>query len=557
MEGVDRGKQILVLTVDIGDGRQDFITVYEHDNPQVLAQEFAGKYGLNLKLQKNLHLMIQENVKEVLKNELHLKGPDESDIMSESQFLSPIKGENPASNESRAQKSIYKSTNKSTKNLDQPLPARGSVYGALYKQIRKTEVSKSVSSISNTNKSKSSFNYGDYLYAKGLKDKEQSEKFKEMKKQELFEKEIHNYTFSPLINTNSSVISPRIYDKPENILIKRGQEKQEKIKKLKEDKEKETSKECYFVPKINNNSKSRAGTARIHVELYKQAEKNKEKRNEAIESEFKQLKFKPDVGNAQKKNIFETTEQFLDRLETSKKVAAEELERARIEKEKAEIMQCLSLKPRPSYDPEKLSRHNSEPIWEYLYGQRDTKKKEILLSQQEFQKSLVNASVSKKITENSDKIYSEFREKQFRTLFKLMDSDNDGRISVNGINIGNMETALLRLLTPLFEELEKTGADLTEDGFLVRMEELYKVLNVEQRAILIKRQEKKEEDVVERKPFISQRSLDMAEKKRANLPSDFYERQSVVAKMGEMKLMQKREEKEKISLGAVGSPIKV
>lgn len=558
MEGVDRGKQILVLTVDIGDGRQDFITVYEHDNPKVLAQEFAAKYGLNPKLQKNLHLMIQENVKEVLKNELHLKGPDESDIMSESQFLSPIKGENPLTNESRAQKSIYKSTNKSTKNQAQALPARGSVYGALYKQLRKTEISKSVSSISQSNKSsKTGFNYGDYLYAKGLKDKEQSEKFKEMKKQELFEKEIHNYTFSPLINNNSSAISPRVYDKPENILLKKGQEKQEKIKKLQENHEKEVSKECYFVPKINNNNKSRADSERIHVKLYNQAEKLKEKRNENIEAEFKQITFKPDVGNAHKKNIFETTEQFLDRLETSKRVAEEELERVRMEKQKAEIEHCLSMKPRPSYDTSKIARHNSEPIWEYLYGQKDSKKKEILMSQQEFQKTLENASISKKTTENSDKIYSEFREKQFKALFKQMDSDLDGKISVNGINISNIETAVLRILTPLFEELEKSGSELTEEGFLVKMEQLYKVLNVEQRALLIKRQEQKEEVKVERKPFISQKSLEMAEKKRANLPSDFYERQNIVAKMNEMKLLQKREAKEKMSLGSSASPIKV
>ena len=557
MEAIDRGKQILVLTIDIGDGRQDFITVHEHDNPQVLAQEFSGKYGLTSKLQKNLHLMISENVKEVLRNELHLKGPDESDIMTESEYMSPIKTENPTLNETKGQRSLFKSMNKSVKNNDQSLPAKGSVYATLYKQLRKNENSKSVSSISASNKSvKTGYNYGDYLYAKGLKDKEQAEKFKEIKKQEMFEKEIHNYTFSPLINTNSSVISPRVYDKPENILLKRGQEKQEKLKKLQEATEKETSSQCYFVPKINKNSKSRSGVSNIHIELYNQAEKKKEKRNGDIENEFKQWTFKPDVGTAQKKNVFETTEQFLDRLEMSKRLAEQELERIREEKEKNEFLQVQSLKPRPSYDTNKLSRHNSEPIWEYLYGQKDSKKKEIMVSQQEFQKSLAHASVSKKTTEVSDRIYEEFRKKQFQKLFETMDSDLDGRISNSAINIANIETPVLKVLTPFFEEVQNSGQELTFQDFLAKMEELYRNLNVEQRAILIKRPDKKEQQEIERKPFISQRSAELADKKREKLPTDFYERQTTLTKMNEMKVLQKREEKEKVIRESIGSPLK-
>jgi hypothetical protein len=558
MEAVDRGKQILVLTIDIGDGRQDFITVYEHDNPKVLSQEFANKYGLNSNLQKNLHHMIQENVKEVLKNELHLKGPDESDVMTESEYLSPMKTENPATNESKAQKSLFKSTNKSMKNNDQPLPAKGSIYGALYKQLRKNETSKSVSSISANNKStKTGYNYGDYLYAKGLKDKQQAEKFKEMKKQELFEKEIHNYTFSPLINTNSSLISPRVYEKPENILIKRGVEKQEKIQKLKENTEKEIEKECYFVPKINKNSKSR-NVPNIHAELYNQAEQRKDKRNGDIESDFKQWTFKPEVGNAHKKkgDIFENTDQFLDRLETSKRVAEEEMKRVREDKEKAEIIQVQSMKPRPSYDKSKISRHNSEPVWDYLYGQRDAKKKELLESQKEFQKTLATASISKKTSQNSDKIFADFRQKQFQKLFETMDSDRDGVISSHGINISTIETSILRILTPFFEEIQKTETDLNFQDFLMKMEELYKNLNVEEKAILIKRPDPKEEDQPIRKPVISARSSELADKKREKLPSDFYERQTTLTKMNEMKVLQKREEKEKIMRESIGSPIR-
>lgn len=543
MDAVDRGKQILVMTVDIGDGRQDFITVCENDDPAYLAQEFAAKYGLDRILQKNLQVMIQENTKEVIKSDLHMKEPSESGSMSPSPYLSPVKTENP-NNQSKVQKG-----NKSEVKYS---PSKGSVYGAVYKQLRKSANSKSMSLVNSQSKSKKSgYNYGDYLYAKGLKDREQSEKFKEKKKQELFEKEVHNYTFSPLINTNSSMISPRVYDKPENILLKKQEEKKDRLKKLKESYEKEYYKECNFVPKINNTARSRESLgSNKHKELYNQAGERKERKDKRIEEDFKQWTFKPDVGSAKKKNVFETTDQFLDRLETSKRINEIEMEKIRKEKEKLEIEYANS-KPykRPgSSQPEKsMSRYNSAPIWDYLYSQRDSKKKEIETSQQEFLKHMEAASLSKKTTENSDKIYNDFRIKQYERLFTQMDSDFDGQISASAINISVIELPILKLLTPFFEELEKSKAIVNLQDFCQKMEDYYKTLNVEKRAIFLKRPDKKEEEAQERRPFISETSAMLAEKKRSSLPGDFLERQSTVTKMTEMKLQKIRDDKKKQS----------
>ncbi|OMJ74012.1 hypothetical protein SteCoe_27160 [Stentor coeruleus] len=537
MDAVDRGKQILVMTVDIGDGRQDFITVYEHDDPAYLAQEFAGKYGLDRTLQKNLHIMIQENTKEVLKSDMHMKEPSETDSIGPSPFLSPIKTDY-KNNDSKMKK-----PNNNNNTETKCSPSKGSIYSAVYKQLRKTTNSKSVSLMNSQSKiKKNGFNYGDYLYAKGIKDREQAEKFKEMKKQEQFEKEIHNFTFSPLINTNSSMISPRVYDKPENILLKKQEENKEKLKKIKESQEQEYYKECSFTPKINNSAKSKEGVKK-HKELYIQAEERRERKEKRIEEDLKQWSFKPDVGNARKKNVFETTEQFLDRLETSKKATEEEMERIRKEKERMEL-EYVNSKPYKQEKEKSFDRHNTAPIWDYLYSQRDSKKKEIETSQLEFLKSMEAASLSKKTTENSDKIYNDFRIKQYERLFTLMDSDYDGQISASAINITALELPVLKVLTPFFEELEKTQVSISLQDFCQSMENYYKTLNVEKRAILIKRPDKKEEEVPERKPFISTTSAILAEKKRSSLPADFLERQSTVTKMTEMKLQKIRDEKE-------------
>ena len=534
------------MTVDIGDGRQDFITVHEFDDPVHLAQDFASKYGLDMLLQRNLSIMIRENTNEVVRSNLHLPEPSGSEISNEeTPYLSPIKTEN-ATSQSRLLK------NSMSRSKISP-PSKGSIYGTVYRQLRKAINSKSVSSGVSLDKSKKSattFNYGDYLYAKGLKSKEQNEKFKEMKKQEQFEKEIHNFTFSPLINTNSSLISPRVYDKPENILMKKKQENDEKLRLKKEELEKEYFKECVFSPSINEVSKNRLSVGNIHSELYLQAEKQKERRVNKIEEELKQIPFKPDVKTARKKNVFETKEQLFDRLDTSKKTTEEEIQKLREEKlrlEQEEI-ENTSRKMRNSLSDANMQRHNSESIWEYLYSQRDSKKKELFTSQQEFMKQVEAASISKKTTDNSERIATEFRKNQYEKLFRAMDSDYDGDISATAININSMDVAILKVLTPFFEELEKTKKSLNLEKFSRKMEELYRSLNVEQRAILIKRNEKKEEEQLERKPFISAKSSIIAEEKKKSLPADFLERQSTLTKMTEMKMQKIRDEKEDMSL---------
>jgi hypothetical protein len=535
MDSVDRGRQILVLTIDIGNGRNDFVVVHEFDDPAFLASEFAAKYALDSKVQKNLQVMIQENVKEVMQNALHLREPDGSEDSYQSPLLSPIKHYLAGAEEQKSVKTEGSASKRAKKNPSRAKIEKPSVYGEVYRQLRKTEASKSMSSVSTTSKKGS--NYGDYLYAKALKDKEQSEKFKEMKKQEQFEKDMHHYTFSPLINTNSSVISPRAYDKTELFLYKKQQEKQEKIQKLKENQDKETMKECSFVPKINKNSLSRESLGNKHVELYNQAQELKFKRAQSIQNDAKKFSFHPHVGNAQKKNQFESTEEFLERLENSKTVSQAEIEEIRRQRQDFELSECKQFKD--SQNSAKISeRNNSVEIWDFLYSQRDSKNKEILISQQEFQKSLEAASQSKKISDRSSLIFEKFRQRQFEQMFDMMDSDGDGKISVCSIDINSMDLDVLKVMTPFFEELEQYREGIEKENFVRSMENLYSILNVEQKAVLVKRLKKEKEEDTAKATFLSPRSKDLAGKINSKLPEDFFERQIMVTKMKEMKVEQ-------------------
>lgn len=538
MDCVDRGTQLLVLTIDLGNGRSENIPVHEYDDPDYLAQEFCEKFALDTKLKKNLELMIKENLREVRQASIHNQNPEESETSYKSPFLSPIKPEFHNNGKPSSHRSSSKTSRKGNKNTKKSCQDKESVYSTVYRQLRKSQTSKSISVMSDRSKMPGQ-NYGDYLYAKGIKDKEQSEKFKEMKKQEMFEKQIHNYTFSPLINANSSIISPRAYERPEIILMKKKQETEEKIKALKDNYDKEALRECSFAPKINKKFSSRDGSRDIHQELYTEAKQMRVKRSQDILKDSKKWTFVPDVGQAHKKNSSETTEQFIDRLVSSKKKNDEELDQIRNSKIMYELSQCGQFK---SPSTKNLSRNVSEPIWEYLYSQKDSKKIQIERSQQELFKNLESASISKKTSENSGKIFESFRNTQFRNLFILMDSDFDGKISVEAIDINGIETEVLKVLTPFFEELEHSERIIEIDEFVSIMEVFYQRLNVQQRAILIKRPEKKKEEEGFRSPYVSPTSSSLAEKAKKSLPSDFFERQVMVEKMKEMKVQMKRDE---------------
>lgn len=42
--------ELLTITIDIGNGKQENIQVFEGDDPYRLAHDFASRYGLDLRL---------------------------------------------------------------------------------------------------------------------------------------------------------------------------------------------------------------------------------------------------------------------------------------------------------------------------------------------------------------------------------------------------------------------------------------------------------------------------------------------------------------------------
>jgi hypothetical protein len=155
------------------------------------------------------------------------------------------------------------------------------------------------------------------------------------------------------------------------------------------------------------------------------------------------------------------------------------------------------------------------------------------------------ATTTKKSSENSEKIFHDFRLRQYERIFKTLDSDGDGVISATAIQIKDIDISALKILAPFFEELEESKETLDFSQFSGKMDILIKSLNVAQRSQLLKKENKVEALEPERKPFISPNSLLLAEKKRSTLPTDIYDRLTAANKMTEMRVQKIKEEKEK------------
>ena len=79
---------------------------------------------------------------------------------------------------------------------------------------------------------------------------------------------------------------------------------------------------------------------------------------------------------------------------------------------------------------------------------------------------------------------------RFSELFKKLDSDNDGQVSAQRIDITGISPELLEVLTPLFCEMEELGQTLDEDEFIDAAGRLYESIPIPEKNIILQHKPK-------------------------------------------------------------------
>ena len=70
-------------------------------------------------------------------------------------------------------------------------------------------------------------------------------------------------------------------------------------------------------------------------------------------------------------------------------------------------------------------------------------------------------------------------------LFHAFDSDNNGYISSDEINLDNVTAQILEIFTPLFLEMENLGEQLNKEDFCDSAQNLYKTLGPIEKSVIL------------------------------------------------------------------------
>jgi hypothetical protein len=254
----ESGNEVLIMTIDIGDGRKDDLLVREDDDPRILAENFCKKHSLGQDIKKALIDQIEQNL------EIHADD-DNSTLLSVNKSYES----KPKKNEID---SIRSSLGLGTENhLNNKRSATPLVQD---KKKKIEEVRESRRDF--VSKSPSIDNYGQKMYLKGIRFIENVNRKKEDILKKKNEKEMQDTTFRPKINSKNTDRA-----KVQEILLKKGKERQENIERKRGEKLAVELSACTFSPLINKKSekniKNLETSASRFVKLYENAKSTQNK----------------------------------------------------------------------------------------------------------------------------------------------------------------------------------------------------------------------------------------------------------------------------------------
>ena len=385
-------------------------------------------------------------------------------------------------------------------------------------------------SISNNGSHISSYNPGKELYERGLKFKENEKEKLQALKKNLEVDEAEDNTFIPKINKLSEIQIERIKEKGlectnPNIISNYMVYKKEKMEILKKKNDEEFKKIYTFKPFINrsysstkiiknqiglennmkgkndlNNNNKMKNESRFD-KLYNYRIDYKENKNKLEEKIYNEYSFKPQIN--ENSCFYKLNLPFNERLQTysnkskenmikiqqvyEKELGYDESFKPHLNKQKNKSL----LKNRDEFFLNEIQKHNNN-IQEisnncnnnynnnpnnnyidhytklFLYGKKYQQEKNELT-----EKYYQNQNKSPQFCESTEEIINRKKEKSFRQIFKLLDGDEDSKISSTHMNISKLPKNISKILEPIFNELKEENETLNELEFIFVCEQLY------------------------------------------------------------------------------------
>jgi hypothetical protein len=515
-ERLSPNPELVVLNVEVADGLQGNIYVHENDDPYQLAADFASKYHLQPSVQADLANLIIQNKANAQRN---LKGNPQ-----------PLEEEERGT---RSEWSIFASSEPDfmpkidplSKSIAEKIQRAGPVYDRLYKKGKKKSADPAPAPTPHLN---SSYNYGEWQYLRGIQLREAKARSKNKLQKEIELETSRETPFQPEINRYSSLLSPRFDSRVEDLLLSWGNSHDQKLDQERTQRSVDESKDCTFHPAVNPKSVSLATkkrTGQAFEQLYKEATDMRKREDiEYADLRKSEYSFKPESHG--KKKAEETQEEFLNRLVHSKKSIEEQLATQRKEKEAQQSIDPSTGQPyfHPHIQPHKANQQaRSGPIHEYLYSLRLAKEGNREKAEEKLGPR--GLQTAPELTSKTQETYQRYVQGRMATLFSLLDSDRDGKIGPEAIDLTGLGEKQAILLTPLIEAVRSSEGEWDYDIFYGHLDEILSSLTVEERHYVLKGEKKPPaKEQTDFQPKLTAKSHTLAQKKRAAQPGDIYSR---------------------------------
>lgn len=284
-------------------------------------------------------------------------------------------------------------------------------------------------------------------------------------------------TFHPKVNSPA-----RRPVKTEELLLKKGKQLLDKREEIRNYYLSEELKDCTFQPQIDHRSLKLSSKAVYssprHELLYQDAQTRQDVKRETYLYTVKtEHPYHPQIND--RSADAETREQIFTRLtQARRRTSSDSVPEPDMNQSDAYFHPLTGRGPsRPEY-------MRKQPVHEHLYELRARKNQvtEDLRSRLEEQRPFYTSFTTKK----SDQIVRNSRRRQLEKIFRALDADRDGVISFDTLAIEEVDERALRLLSPIWEQMQEKGVEYDLEGFLADAETVCSVLSVEERDYLLK-----------------------------------------------------------------------
>jgi hypothetical protein len=129
----------------------------------------------------------------------------------------------------------------------------------------------------------------------------------------------------------------------------------------------------------------------------------------------------------------------------------------------------------PTLVSKQADRKMTSNIFNYLHSYANKYNTNKAVREEQYNNQIKNFNQSKHTSTDSEQIYNNIKIEVFKKIFRVLDSDQDGIISIFNIDVRKLDNNIIKILQPILTELKEMEETLTEEEFIKACDHLYEV----------------------------------------------------------------------------------